>query len=78
MARPNETASTVEQRFYSVGDDDKRRALKQIIKQRGLTQAFVFVNSKLGCARLARSLERVGLKTTALHPSGLPANFSAR
>jgi superfamily II DNA/RNA helicase len=27
----------------------------------------VFVNSKLGCARLARSLEREGLKTTALH-----------
>ena len=27
----------------------------------------MFVNSKLGCARLARSLEREGLKTTALH-----------
>jgi ATP-dependent RNA helicase RhlE len=67
VARPNETASTVEQRFYSVVDDDKRRAIKQIIKQRGLTQAFVFVNSKLGCARLARSLERDGLRTTALH-----------
>src|SRR4030095_10830684 len=34
---------------------------------RGITQAFVFVNSKLGAARLARSLEREGLKTTALH-----------
>ena len=67
VARPNETASTVEQHFYSVSDDDKRRALKQIVKQRGITQAFVFVNSKLGCARLARSLEREGLKTTALH-----------
>jgi ATP-dependent RNA helicase RhlE len=67
VARPNETASTVEQHFYSVSDDDKRRALKQIVKQRGITQAFVFVNSKLGCARLARSLERDGLRTTALH-----------
>ncbi|SCK60369.1 Superfamily II DNA and RNA helicase [Variovorax sp. HW608] len=67
VARPNETASTVEQHFYSVADDDKRRALKQIVRQRGITQAFVFVNSKLGCARLARSLEREGLKTTALH-----------
>ena len=27
----------------------------------------MFVNSKLGCARLARSFERDGLKTTALH-----------
>lgn len=67
VARPNETASTVEQHFYSVGDDDKRRALKQIVRQRGITQAFVFVNSKLGCARLARSLEREGLRCTALH-----------
>jgi superfamily II DNA/RNA helicase len=67
VARPNEAASTVEQHFYNVGDDDKRRALRQIVRQRGLSQAFVFVNSKLGCARLARSLERDGLKTTALH-----------
>lgn len=67
VARPNETASTVEQRFYSVDADDKRRALKQILTQRGIKQAFVFVNSKLGCARLARSLEREGLVTTALH-----------
>ena len=50
VARPNEAASTVEQHFYSVSDDDKRRALKQIVRQRGLSQAFVFVNSKLGCA----------------------------
>src|SRR6201991_1564332 len=67
VARPNQAASTVEQHFYSVTDDDKRRALKQIVRQRSLKQAFVFVNSKLGCARLARSLEREGLKTTALH-----------
>ncbi len=67
VARPNQTASTVTQLFYSLPDDDKRGALKQIVKQRGISQAFVFVNSKLGCARLARSLERDGLKTTALH-----------
>jgi DHA2 family multidrug resistance protein len=56
-----------EQVFYGVHEDDKRRALKQIVRQRGITQAFVFVNSKLGCARLARSLEREGLRCTALH-----------
>jgi len=67
VARPNETASTVSQHFYSVSDDDKRRALRQLIKRHAITQAFVFVNSKLGCARLARTLERDGLNTTALH-----------
>ena len=67
VARSNATASTVEQHFYSVGEDNKRHALHQILKSRGIKQAFVFVNSKLGCARLARSLEHEGLKTTALH-----------
>ncbi len=67
VARSNAAASTVEQHFYSVEGDDKRHALHQILRQRALKQAFVFVNSKLGCARLARSLEREGLKTTALH-----------
>ena len=67
VARANATASTVEQRFYSVSDDDKRLALHQILRTRDMKQAFVFVNSKLGCARLARALEREGLKTTALH-----------
>ncbi len=67
VARSNATASTVEQHFYAVDVDDKRRALVKLLRERGITQAFVFVNSKLGCARLARSLEREGLKTAALH-----------
>ena len=67
VARPNETASTVTQRFISVSDDDKRRALIQLLRQNDVGQAFVFVNSKLGCARLTRALERDGLKATALH-----------
>jgi superfamily II DNA/RNA helicase len=67
VARSNATASTVEQHFYSVGEDSKRHALHQILRTRGMKQAFVFVNSKLGCARLARSLEHEGLKTAALH-----------
>jgi len=67
VARPNATASTVEQRFYSVTDDDKRAVVRQLLKSRQLSQALVFVNSKLGAARLARSFERDGLKTQALH-----------
>ena len=67
VARPNATATNVEQRFFSVTDDDKRAVVRQLIKSRSLTQALVFVNSKLGAARLARSFERDGLKTQALH-----------
>src|SRR6476619_886248 len=67
VARPNATASNVEQHFYSVSTDDKRRAVLKLLKERSITQALVFVNSKLGCARLARSFERDGLRTNALH-----------
>ncbi|MDP2006332.1 MAG: DEAD/DEAH box helicase [Rubrivivax sp.] len=67
VARANATATNVEQRFYSVTDDDKRRVVKQLLKSRELSQALIFVNSKIGCARLARSFERDGLKTQALH-----------
>jgi superfamily II DNA/RNA helicase len=67
VARPNATATNVEQIFYSVATEDKRRAVLKILKERSITQALVFVNSKLGCARLARSFERDGLRTNALH-----------
>src|SRR5690606_25412763 len=67
-ARPNETASTVEQRFFSAADEDEKRlAIHKLLKERGIRQAFIFSNSKLGCARLTRALERDGLKATALH-----------
>ncbi|MEY8878422.1 MAG: DEAD/DEAH box helicase, partial [Leptothrix sp. (in: b-proteobacteria)] len=67
VARPNATATNVEQRFYSVADDDKRLAVRQLLRERSISQAIIFVNSKLGAARLARSLERDGLRTAALH-----------
>lgn len=67
VARPNATASTVEQRFYSVSDDDKRRTVLKLLRDRSIQQAIVFVNSKLGAARLARAFERDGLRTSALH-----------
>ena len=67
VARPNETASTVEQRFYKVTDDDKRYAIRSVLKERDIRQAFIFSNSKLGCSRLTRALERDGLRAAALH-----------
>jgi len=67
VARPNATATNVEQRFYSVADDDKRAVVKQLLRTRELSQALIFVNSKIGAARLARTFERDGLKTQALH-----------
>ncbi|MFN0182666.1 MAG: DEAD/DEAH box helicase [Aquabacterium sp.] len=67
VARANSTATTVEQHFYRVADEDKRRAIRGLLRSRQIGQALIFVNSKLGAARLARAFERDGLNTTALH-----------
>jgi superfamily II DNA/RNA helicase len=67
VARPNETAATITQQFFSAGVDDKYGVLRHLIREHGVKQAFVFCNSKLGCSRLARSLERDGYRANALH-----------
>lgn len=67
VARPNATAASITQAFYDVQEDDKRKALVHLYREHGRKQAFVFVNSRLGCARLARALERDGINTAALH-----------
>jgi ATP-dependent RNA helicase RhlE len=67
VAQRNATASTVEQHFFRVDEDDKRRGVRQLLRQHDLGQALIFVNSKLGAARLARAFERDGLNTSALH-----------
>jgi ATP-dependent RNA helicase RhlE len=67
VARPNATATNVQQRFFAVGDDSKRALMKHIWRENGSKQAIVFMNSKLGAARLSRALEREGLKASALH-----------
>ena len=67
VARSNATAATVTQRFVRVPDDAKRAALQYMIRTHSVRQAFIFNNSKLGCARLARHMESDGFKTAALH-----------
>lgn len=67
VARPNATAATVEQLMYEADGTDKRKALYGVIKQHNIEQAIIFVNSKLGAARLARSLVRDGFKASAMH-----------
>src|SRR5436853_7673916 len=45
VSRPNTTATNVEQVFYSVATEDKRRAVLKLLKDRSITQALIFVNS---------------------------------
>jgi ATP-dependent RNA helicase RhlE len=67
VARRNTTAETVTQSVYKVSGDQKRALLEHIVTSRNLWQVLCFVRTKHGASRLARQLEKDGLKTTAIH-----------
>jgi len=67
VARRNTAAETVAQSVYKVATDQKRELLKHIVTSRNLWQVLCFVRTKHGASRLARALEKDGLKTTAIH-----------
>ena len=71
VARQNAAADTVKQVVHMVPSADKQRAIVRILESRtrqGLSrQCIIFTNSRLGCARLSRALERDGIKAGAIH-----------
>ena len=67
VARRNATADKVRQVAYAVASDEKRALLQHLVREKGIKQAIVFSNTKLGTARLARHLEQQGFKADAIH-----------
>ncbi|MFM7631786.1 MAG: DEAD/DEAH box helicase [Betaproteobacteria bacterium] len=67
VARSNATAERVTQIIYKVEEDAKRDAVVHLLKQREIRQVIVFSNTKIGASRLARELERAGVKASAIH-----------
>jgi ATP-dependent RNA helicase RhlE len=67
VAKRNTTADTVSQSVYKTSSDQKRALLEHIVTSRNLWQVLCFVRTKHGASRLARQLEKDGLKTTAIH-----------
>ena len=71
VSRQNQTADTVTQMVHLVESSKKLKVLQDVLQQRrdkGLSeQCIIFANSRIGCARLARSLSQLGLKAEAIH-----------
>ena len=67
VAARNATADTVSQIAYPLSGDDKRAAVVHLVKSRGFNQVIVFSNTKIGTSRLARQLERDGVKAESIH-----------
>ncbi|MCB5362195.1 DEAD/DEAH box helicase [Pusillimonas sp. CC-YST705] len=67
VAARNATADTVTQIVYQVSSDEKQAAVVHLVKSKGLKQVIVFSNTKVGTARLARQLERDGVRAESIH-----------
>ena len=67
VAARNATAETVTQVAYKMTAEGKRAAVVHLVKSRGLNQVIVFSNTKIGTARLARDLERDGVRAESIH-----------
>ena len=70
VARENSAAKTITQRLYEVHDSEKVDALLDLLDDEISEDAkniLVFVNSKIGCRRLARTLTQYGIEADAIH-----------
>ncbi len=67
VSQRNATADTVTQIAYPLSGEDKRAAVVHLVKSRGFNQVIVFSNTKIGTSRLARQLERDGVKAESIH-----------
>ncbi|HUN94049.1 MAG TPA: DEAD/DEAH box helicase [Burkholderiaceae bacterium] len=67
VARRNATADTVDLELYQVHESEKTGALLTLLRERELKQVLVFVNSRIGCRRLARELQRDGINAGEIH-----------
>jgi ATP-dependent RNA helicase RhlE len=67
VAARNTAAETVTQRVIETNREQKKDLLLHMFETRGLNQVLIFTRTKHGADALARSLEKAGIKSAALH-----------
>lgn len=60
-------ADKIEQQLYFVEKQEKRELLPDIIRQSNVHQVLVFTRTKHGADKVARDLNRAGIKTKSIH-----------
>lgn len=63
----NPIAKTIDHAYIKVSMDDKRFFLENILKEYPELKYVVFVRTKVRCERVVAAMERVGIKSEALH-----------
>ncbi len=67
VSRPAQAANTIEQGIVSVRSDDKREALRRILRAKDIHNAFIFCNRKKDVDILYKSLTKHGFNAVAMH-----------
>jgi ATP-dependent RNA helicase RhlE len=61
------TANTIQQAIYFVEKGNKRKLLHHLLEDRSINTALVFTRTKHGADRVAKDLNKVGIKAEAIH-----------
>jgi ATP-dependent RNA helicase RhlE len=67
VAARNTAAETVTQRVIETNRDQKKELLCHLFETRGWNQVLVFARTKHGADALAKTLEKAGIKSAAIH-----------
>jgi len=67
VARPATTADTIEQMLIEVGPRDKRRALRQMLREEEIKNGIIFCNRKRDVKEVYQSLKRHEFSVGQLH-----------
>ncbi len=67
VAPRNTAAETVTQKVIETNREQKKDLLKHLFESRGLHQVLVFARTKHGADALARTLDKAGIKSAAIH-----------
>lgn len=61
------TVDAIEQCVYLIDKKNKKHLLAQLLKQKGVGSAIVFTRTKYGANHVVKDLEKVGIKSLAIH-----------
>jgi len=67
VAPPASPAETVEQSLVAVNEDEKREALRRLLREQPVKNALVFCNRKVDVELVYKSLKRHGFQAERLH-----------
>ncbi len=67
VAKRNTVSETITHRVHPVAADAKRALLVKLLRSEEFNQVLVFTRTKLETGRLARELQRAGIKADAIH-----------